>query len=182
MDLNSFLSQAISWFLINGVKIFLVLVVSFVISKISEVVISKAVSSFIKKGGKIIRNGKIQKERIRTLTRVFRSTTKVIIWIIAILTILPELNINIAPLLASIGILGLALGMGARNIIQDYLAGIFILIEDQYRVGESISIVNIKGDVVDINLRRTVIKDETGAVHLIPNGQINRVTNFSRKE
>jgi len=71
--------------------------------------------------------------------------------------------------------------MGARSLIQDYISGLFILMEDQYRVGEDVIIGGTRGVVFSINLRRTVIKDKEGALHTFPNGQINKVSNFSRK-
>ena len=98
-----------------------------------------------------------------------------------ILTIFPEIGVNPTPLLAGAGLVGLAIGMGSRNLIQDYLAGLFILLEDQYRVGEEVEILGKKGKVIDLNLRRTIIRDTEGIIHSIPNGQIKVVSNFSRK-
>jgi len=102
------------------------------------------------------------------------------VWLIAILTILPEFGINIGPLLGGAGIVGLAIGMGSRSLIQDYLSGLFILFEDQYRVGEEIEIAGIKGRVKNLNLRRTVLENPKGTIFYIPNGQIRKVSNFSR--
>ena len=76
---------------------------------------------------------------------------------------------------------GLAIGMGSRSLVQDYLAGLFILIEDQYRIGEEIDVSGKKGKVVGLNLRRTIIKDSDGIIHYIPNGQVKIASNFSRK-
>ncbi len=126
------------------------------------------------------KNEKVSEEKIKTIFKVFNSTFKAIVWTIAILTVLPELGINIGPLLAGAGIAGLAIGMGARSLIQDYISGTFILFEDQYRVGEEVAIGGVKGVVQDINLRRTVIKDGEDALHIFSNGQINRVSNLSR--
>ncbi len=88
---------------------------------------------------------------------------------------------NPTPLLAGAGLIGLAIGMGSKNLVQDYLAGLFILLEDQYRVGEEVDISGKKGEVVDLTLRRTVIKDAEGIIHYIPNGQIKSSSNLSRK-
>ncbi len=95
--------------------------------------------------------------------------------------ILPEFNINIAPLLAGLGVAGLALGMGVRDIIQDYIAGIFILMEDQYRVGEEVNIAGIRGKIIEFDLRKTVLKDNGNTAHYISNRQIKTSSNYSRK-
>ncbi len=125
---------------------------------------------------------KLEKERIETIKKVFYSIIKLVIWVIALLTILPILGINIAPLLAGLGIGGLALGFGARNLVQDYISGLFILLEDQYRVGEIVEAAGIKGRVEDFNLRRTVLAEDNGVRHYIPNSQVKKAANFSRKE
>ena len=96
--------------------------------------------------------------------------------------ILPELGINATPLLAGAGLVGLAIGMGAKNLIQDYLSGLFILLEDQYRAGEKVKIAGMEGEVKNFNLRRTVLQDETGNAYYIPNSQVTVVLNLSRKQ
>lgn len=97
------------------------------------------------------------------------------------MTILLEIGINIGPLLVGLGVVGLALGIGARSLIQDYLSGFFIIFEDQYRVGEEVEIAGIKGKVLDINLRRTLVQNKEKVVYYISNGQLKTVSNFSRK-
>jgi len=170
-----------TWFLAGGIKIIVILFIAWLINRISKFLISKLINTLIRKGEEIAGDNKIQEQRIRTLTKVFKSTLSIVIWIVALLTILPELGINTAPLLAGAGLTGLAIGMGARNVIQDYLSGLFILLEDQYRVGEKVNIAGIKGEVIDLNLRRTVLRDSESTVHYIPNGQIKSASNFSRK-
>lgn len=178
---NEILSQIISRFFSGGVKIVLIFITALIVTFLGKRIISKTVSSFANKSIKVINGEKIKGERIETLTGVFNSTFKLIVWITAILTVLPELGINIGPLLAGLGIVGLALGMGARNLIQDYISGIFILLEDHYRIGEQVMISGTKGKIVELNLRRTVVRDEEGGLHNIPNGQVNKSSNFSRK-
>jgi len=125
------------------------------------------------------RGGEEIKKRSETLTITLVGTLNFIIWIVAILMILPEFGINIAPILTSLGIGGLALGMAAKDIVSDFLAGLFILLEGQYFVGDKVKILGIEGEVIEITLRRTVIKDKEGNLHLIPNSQIKVV---ARKE
>lgn len=179
--MEEILNKIIDLFILRGFKVIFIIVLSFVLIKFGKIIIKKILNSLLNENNILKKNKKIEEERIRTIRRVLYSILKVVVIIIAILTILPELNINIGPLLAGAGIAGIAIGMGARNLIQDYFSGLFILLEDQYRVGEEIDILGVKGNVVDFNLRRTVIKGENNSIHIIPNGQINRVNNFSRK-
>ena len=176
MNYQNILQNLIAWVTKHGIKVVAILIAALVINRIFKFLIAKAIRTVIEKS-----NGKIQGQRIKTLSKVFTSTLKVVIWIIAILMILPEFGVNPTPLLAGAGLVGLAIGMGAKNLIQDYLAGLFILLEDQYRVGEEVEILGKKGEVVDLNLRRTVIKDSEGNLHYLPNGQIKTASNFSRQ-
>lgn len=167
----------------SGVKIVAILLVAFLVTRLIKLFIVRFLRRFIKKSlnfGKIA--VKVDNEREQTLTKVAVSVINVAVWIIAILTILPELGINIGPLLAGLGVAGLALGFGARSLIQDYLAGLYILLEDHYRVGEQVNISGTTGIVKDFGLRRTVIESSDGAFHYIPNSQINKSSNLSRKE
>ena len=182
MNYQNYLQNLIPWFYDKGIKVIVILFIAWLINRISRFVVSKAVKTFIEKSQEITgKDGRIQEERIETLTKVFKSTLSIVIWTAAFLTMLPELGVNIAPLLAGAGLVGLAIGMGAKDLIQDYLAGLFILLEDQYRVGEEVEIGGKKGRVVDLNFRRTVIKDSEGTVHYFPNGQMKSASNFSRK-
>ncbi|HOE15376.1 MAG TPA: mechanosensitive ion channel [Candidatus Paceibacterota bacterium] len=93
--------------------------------------------------------------------------------------ILPELGINITPILASLGIVGLAVGMAAKDIIADFISGIFILLEGQYYIGDEVNISNIEGQVQEITLRKTILKDKDNMIHIIPNSQIKIVSRKS---
>ncbi len=178
--------QTISKIFISGFKIFFILIAALVATKLIHSFIKRFLRKLLKaknvnfKKLKVKADIKIEEKRLITLEKVSYSAIKLIIWVIALLTILPELGINITPLLAGLGIGGLALGFGARNLVQDYISGLFILLEDQYRVGEEVEITGIKGIVEDFSLRRTVLKDENGAYCHIPNSQIKKATNFSR--
>jgi small conductance mechanosensitive channel len=180
--IEQFLEDTSIWFFTKGIKILVILLFAFLLTKIAKISISKFLKSIVKKKDKLEKvKLELQSQRIQTLEKVFYSITKTVIWIVAIITILPELGINIAPLLTGLGIGGLALGFGAKNLIQDYISGLFILIEDQFRVGEEVEIGGKKGKVIDFNLRRTVLENSEGVLHFIPNSQIKVATNFSRK-
>ena len=169
----------VPWLLTHGVKVVVILVVGLVVMRLGKVFISRIVKVLVR-GSEGPDAERAKKEREKTLSGVFYSTFKVAVWAVAILTILPEFGINIGALLAGIGVVGLALGMGARNVIQDYLAGLFIIIEDQYRVGEEVKIASVQGKVLELNLRRTILQDEENVMHSIPNGKISVVSNLSR--
>ncbi|MCD6500562.1 mechanosensitive ion channel [bacterium] len=183
MALENFIQNLITWVFSHGIKVGGILVVAFILTKIVKIFLTKFLRNFIKKGFKIgkVKNIQLEEKRLGTLEKVSYSILKTIIWIVAIVTVLPEFGVEIGPLLAGIGVTGLALGLGARSLIQDYLSGLFILLEDQYRVGEEIEIAGSRGKVKDFNLRRTVIEDENGTLHYIPNSQIKKASNFSRK-
>jgi moderate conductance mechanosensitive channel len=124
--------------------------------------------------------------RAATLGVVLRSLAGFVIWTIAAITVLGELGINLGPLVASAGIAGLALGFGAQSLVKDFLAGMFILIEDQYGVGDTIDAgelagTPVAGTVEGVSLRTTRIRDADGTVWHVPNGQVLRVGNRSQQ-
>ena len=118
--------------------------------------------------------------RSRTMAYVIRKVVAVIIWMIAIMMVLSVIEVDIAPLLATLGVGALALGFAAQNIIRDYLHGFFILMEDWYRIGEWVTILGMEGDVEKISPRRTVIREINGTMHVIPNSQIQFASNQTR--
>jgi moderate conductance mechanosensitive channel len=119
--------------------------------------------------------------RAQTIGLVLRGVATVAIWAIAFTTILGELGINIGPIIASAGIVGVALGFGAQSLVKDFLSGIFMLIEDQYGVGDIIDAGEASGVVEAVSLRTTKLRDVNGIMWHIPNGNIDRVGNMSQK-
>lgn len=119
--------------------------------------------------------------RAATLGAVLRSIAGFAIWVVAGVTILGELTINLGPLIASAGIAGLAIGFGAQSLVKDFLAGMFILIEDQYGVGDVVDAGEATGTVEALSLRTTQLRDVNGTMWHIPNGQIARVGNMSQQ-
>ena len=118
-------------------------------------------------------------QRLTTLTNAGQSIGHILIVLIAILMILHELSINITPILASAGVVGLAFSLGAQTVIKDYLGGILILIEDQFGIGDVISVGQFSGVVERITLRATYLRDIEGKLNLIPNGDIRSVSNMT---
>ena len=118
--------------------------------------------------------------QLRTMAAILRATSYSIIGFIVLLHVLSVFNINLTPLLASAGVVGVGIGLGAQSIFKDMLNGIFILIEDQYNVGEVVKIAGLQGTVEDLTLRCTTLRDGDGTVYIVPNSQIASVANLSR--
>jgi small-conductance mechanosensitive channel len=121
-----------------------------------------------------------RKQRVRALGSILRSIASITIFSIASVVILGDLGINLAPLLASAGVVGIAIGFGAQSMVRDYLAGIFMLVEDQYGVGDVITIGDATGTVENVTLRLTKLRDVSGIVWHIRNGAIEQVGNESQ--
>jgi moderate conductance mechanosensitive channel len=121
------------------------------------------------------------KKRSDTLSKVLVSTLQIFIFLIAIFMILSELEIDIAPILASAGVVGIAIGFGAQSTVKDIVAGLFVIIENQYRVGDVIKVADVSGTVENINLRRTILRDVDGIVHVIPHGEIRVASNYTKE-
>jgi moderate conductance mechanosensitive channel len=119
-------------------------------------------------------------QKIRTLAGVITSVGVLVILFVATLEILSLLGLNLGPLLASAGIAGLAIGFGAQTLVHDFINGFFILLEDQYDLGDVVRIAGVKGTVEDMSLRRTVLRDDDGTLHTVPNSQITIVSNATR--
>ncbi len=119
-------------------------------------------------------------QRTRTLGSVLRNTATIAIWVTAILIVLGEFSISLAPLIAGAGVVGVALGFGAQTIVRDVLAGIFILFEDQYGVGDVVDLGEAIGTVEEVTLRVTRLRDVEGTVWYVPNGEIRRAGNLSQ--
>jgi small-conductance mechanosensitive channel len=120
-------------------------------------------------------------QRAETIGSVLRSFATAVIWSIASLMILSELGVNLGPLIAGAGVVGIALGFGAQSLVKDFLSGIFMLIEDQYGVGDIVDVGDATGTVEAITLRSTRLRDVNGTVWHVPNGEIHRVGNKSQE-
>jgi small conductance mechanosensitive channel len=119
--------------------------------------------------------------RAETLGRVVRYLIALVIGAVALMLVLDEVGVSLAPILGAAGVVGLAIGFGAQSLVKDYFTGFFILLEDQIRAGDVVKIADIGGLVEDITLRHVRLRDYDGNVHFIPNGLISTVTNMSRQ-
>jgi len=122
-----------------------------------------------------------QKEkRAKTLGHIIITTGNIIIYAIILLMILSLFGIDITPILAGAGVIGLAIGFGAQSLVKDFVSGLFILVENQYGIGDKVKIGNFEGQVIRITMRSTVLKDDERKIYYISNGSINNVTKMSQ--
>lgn len=122
-----------------------------------------------------------QQKRVETLIRLVRQAIVVVVWLMVGLVVLREFGVDIAPILASAGIVGLAVGFGAQNLVRDVISGFFMILENQIRVGD-VAVVNGTGGLVEkVNFRTVVLRDLSGTVHVFPNGTINTLANLTHE-
>jgi small conductance mechanosensitive channel len=127
-------------------------------------------------------NGLTEEEkRLATLMSLAKTAISLLVLFIGIAMILDEVGVSIGPLLASAGVLGLAVGFGAQNLVRDVMSGFFMLLENQYREGDVIEVAGVSGTVERFGLRATVLRDQQGRVHYIPNGEIKLVSNLTQE-
>jgi small-conductance mechanosensitive channel len=119
--------------------------------------------------------------RVRTVGELIVRIGGAVILVIAALMVLGELGIDIGPAIAGLGLVGIAVGLGAQTLIKDWLAGIFVVLENQYSYGDLVRIGGVEGTVEDFSLRRTLLRDADGSFHTVPNGQIQVATRLSRR-
>jgi len=121
-----------------------------------------------------------REQRARTAAKLVRNVGRAVLTVVAVLMVLNQLDFNISPLLASAGVVGLAVSFGSQSLVRDYVTGFFLQLEHQFALGDVIRIGTAEGTVENITLRLVFIRDGTGALHMIPNGQINQVVNLTR--
>ncbi len=166
------------WLLSHGIKILVVVIGSYILQIIAKKAIVKAVRVAVVPSNYVSKIA--EKKREDTLIRIFSGILKIVITSIATLMILSEMGLMIGPVLAGAGIVGLAVGFGGQYLIRDIIAGLFIIIENQYRVGDIVSFDGTGGLVEDISLRMTTLRDLDGTVHHVPHGEIRKVSNLSK--
>ena len=175
--LETIVSRSLDWAIDHGLKVLLVIAGTYLVLYLIRL-LSKRIVAYSRKVERDQDQGEREK-RTETLVHIFETTGKVFIIIIAIFMVMKELGMDITPLLTGAGIAGLALGFGAQSLVKDFLSGFFILIENQFRVGDVIKIGEFSGVVERISLRTVVLRDLGGNVHVIPNGEVKAVTNMS---
>ena len=156
-------------------KIVLVLLGAYILTKILRAIARKSAELHIRK----LPSG-VRVQQVRTVASVITSVGVFVIFFVAALEVLSLVGLNLGPMLASAGIAGLAIGFGAQTLVHDFINGFFILLENQYDIGDTVRIAGVKGTVERMSLRNTVLRDEDGTVHIVPNSAIQIVSNMTR--
>lgn len=175
--LQEYAKLIVPWLLTHGLRILFIIAGAWILHKIFRAIIEKTVRMAVVDDG---RSADSEKKREDTLIQVFSTTLKIAVLTLAVLMVLQEFGMQIGPILAGAGIVGLAFGFGGQYLIRDIISGLFIILENQYRVGDVVRFDNIRGTVEEITLRKTTLRDIDGTVHHIPHGEIKTVSNFSK--
>lgn len=171
-----------------GLRILLVVVIAYVLRRVVQRMITKLITRMTRTAdavdgtalGGLLVNHERRRQRSEALGSILRSSASFVILGTAALTVLSALEIDLAPLLASAGVAGVALGFGARNLVMDFLSGVFMLIEDQYGVGDTIDVGEVTGEVIEVGLRVTKLRGDNGAIWYMRNGEVKRIGNLSQ--
>jgi small conductance mechanosensitive channel len=180
--LNKYLAT-VEWsdLIFGALRILLILTLAWLMSKLARAGLARFERRLIEQGRQ---QGDVPTEaskRAETLVRLLRQGVVIMLWLVALLIILNELGISVGPILASAGVVGLAVGFGAQNLVRDVISGFFLILENQVRVGD-VAIVNGTGGLVEeINFRTLVLRDLAGLVHIFPNGTITTLSNVTKE-
>ena len=174
--MQEYLQSLGQWLLTSGLQILLLVVIMIIALKSVDIASRKLFSGIARRGP-----DEELKKRADTLGGIVKSALTVVIFIVALMMILEELGIDIAPILAAAGVLGLAIGFGAQKLVEDVISGFFILLEDQVRVGDVVQIADKGGLVEAVDLRKIILRDLAGNVHFIRNGSVGTVTNMTKE-
>jgi small-conductance mechanosensitive channel len=176
IDTGKLLDPMIRWLLGPGLRIALILIIAWIACRIGTLSITRALDLALHdRRGDVVASIQIAKRR-QTLRSLFVTILKVIVFALAILMILRDLGFEIGPILASAGIVGIAVGLGGQSLVKDVIAGAFIILEDQFGIGDVVKISDRSGVVENIGLRTTTLRDQEGIAHIIPNGKIDTVS------
>jgi small-conductance mechanosensitive channel len=167
-----------SWLTTSGIKVLGILIALIILSQTSRSIV-KWLERFVPEKDTL--QAAEAKKRAQTLGNILRHAFLIVISFIALMMILGELGIQLGPLLATAGIGAVAVGFGAQSLVKDVISGFFIILENQYRIGDVIEVAGVSGLVESVNLRKTVLRDLEGKVHTVPNGEIKVVSNLSKE-
>jgi small conductance mechanosensitive channel len=161
----------------NTIRIVLILVLAWLVRRVLRSIIKRIET--ISDDGDPHTASELEK-RAHTISRILKQASSVLVWSVTIMLVLGEFGVDLKPILAGAGILGLAVGFGAQTLVKDVITGFFILLENQIRVGDTITAAGCTGEVEAVNLRTTVLRDLDGTTHIIPNSSITVVANATR--
>ena len=176
MDIQPIAQIVLQWLIDHGLRLVVIIVLTFVALKIARIV-SDRLFGRLRKG---IKESEMQK-RADTLSSLIRYISSITILLVSVIMILGEFGVAIGPILAAAGIVGVAVGFGSQQLVQDIISGFFILLEDQIRVGDVVNVAGKGGVVEKVSLRLVVLRDLAGNVHYVRNGHIDVVTNMTKE-
>lgn len=172
-----FILEFLPWIYQHGLRVVFIIILAFFCDTfLKDFLSKKSLGSLMAGGGFNQKLTGLRKQRMQTILNVISGTLSFLIFVIAIMMIMPEFGINIAPILAGLGLAGLAVSMAAKDVLTDFITGFFILSEEQYNIGDKVKISGIEGTVREISLRRTLVEAEDGTLNYIPNREIKIVT------
>lgn len=175
------LSQFDGWFVNTWWKIALIILIAWLVNRFDNIIIGKIIRKTVRRRGQSDIGVRDLKKRQNTLISLYRNCLRVLVWLIAIFSIINLIPlIDLTPLLAYASVIGVALGFGAQTIVKDFLSGLFIILENQYRVGDVVELDKSTGTVEQVTLRSTMIRDNDGNVHYIPNSTITHSVNKTK--
>lgn len=180
MDVSAGFSPLLAEVFIRLSRIILLLAVAYAASFLLRRLVPRFIRAALHREQEELGTEELNK-REHTLIGVAQGSVGVLLTVTVALTVLAELQVDIAPALASLGVVGIAVGFGAQSLVKDIFSGLFILLEDQYRRGDVVTIAGIGGVVEEVNLRRTVLRDVDGTVHSIPNGEVRVASNLTKR-
>ena len=167
--------SVLRWGLSHGIRIVLIVAAAYLLSRAGRKLLARLENRLRTEDAQAGRSP----QRSKTLAEVSRSVVTMVAWVIAAMLVLGEVGLNLTPIIASASIIGVALGFGAQSLVRDFLTGFFVLLEDQYAIGDVVEIGPVAGTVERFTLRMTSLRSEDGTLHNIANGTIQRVSNSS---
>jgi len=176
------ISQTVAWVITTLPSLLIILTLAFLLLKATNIFLRRIRPIMLKhmESGTDLDTSEIEK-RLDTLLGIVRSLIKIIVWLMIGMLILRKMGIDIAPIIAGAGIVGLAVGFGAQELVRDFISGFFMLLENQIREGD-VAIVNGTGGLVEhVGLRTIVLRDLSGVVHIFQNGKVNTLSNMTKK-
>jgi small conductance mechanosensitive channel len=180
--LDTFAGTVLNWLVTTGLSLLVVLLAAVAASRVLKSAVRRLESLLVTRAEKKSSEESLEEieQRIHTLSELLKNTAVTVIWVMALMTALKEAGIDIGPLLAGAGIVGLAVGFGAQNLVRDVVSGFFIILENQVGKGDVAVVNGTGGSVEAVNLRTIILRDGSGTVHVFPNGTITTLSNMTK--
>lgn len=171
--------RALGWVLSDGFALLVTVVVCMAAFKLNKFIFRRFADRMSARANGTARDE--TRKRMVTLSGILRNVVSVVIWVVMAINVLKRIGVDVGPVLVSAGIVGLAVGFGAQELVRDFISGFFILLEDQIRSGDVVEINGVCGTVEGIRLRTVTLRDANGVVHLFPNGRIATLANMTKE-